>query len=155
MRKKLLVLCLAAMLLVTSLGLAPVANAADADAKAQGNGALTAEGDGIAILGGKGRVHVEGNGILWIKDFAGNASIEVTGTGEKTVFPDGWVQYAGFHGQADVAGTRIIVVIAGVDIELSAEGRGRVILWGHGTYERNGQDGEWREGLGKRLKLAE
>ena len=160
--KKVFCLALVAVALVTSLGLGLVADssvasaqAPDADAtKASGRGELTAQGDGIAVLGGRGIVDVSGNGILWIKDLAGGAVIEVTGYGEKRAFDDGWVQYSGFHGEAHIEGGRIIVVIAGVGVELHAEGRGRVILWGHGTYELNGQTGEWKQNFGVRMRLA-
>ena len=33
----------------------------------------------------------------------------VTGYGHKEVFPDGWIQYAGFNGSAHIAGSRIRV----------------------------------------------
>ena len=119
-------------------------------------GTLSAKGDGIALLGGNGTVEVSGNGILWIKDVAGDAVIEVSGHGEKEEFLDGWIQYAGFHGDATVEGSRIRVIVVGVDINLSAEGRGRVILWGHGTYEINGESGEWQtERLGTRVRSVQ
>jgi hypothetical protein len=160
--KKVFCLALAAVALVTSLGLGLIADyslasaqASDADAtQAIGRGELTAQGDGIAILGGRGIVDVSGNGILWVKDLAGNAVIEVTGYGEKREFEDGWVQYSGFRGSAHIKGGRIIVVIAGVDVELHAIGRGRAILWGHGSYELNGQTGEWNQNFGARMRLA-
>lgn len=155
--KRTLSLVLVAVVMVASLGFAPAVYAedADADVKVKGTGKLTAEGDGIALLAGRGTVELTGNGILWIKDVAGNATIEVKGYGKKKVFPDGWIQYSGFHGTAKVRGSRIGVIVAGVDIDLSAQGRGRVILWGHGTYEINGQKGEWKtERLGTRVKLA-
>ena len=157
--------------LVTCIGVVstvnvPVASADEAgpsvaitdEVREFGKGTLTAEGDGIAILGGRGIVDVEGNGILWIKDLRGDAVIEVTGYGEKKEFPDGWIQYAGFNGQAHVEGARIIVGIAGADIELSAEGRGRAILWGHGTYERSGwvndQANEWSTRFGRPVRFG-
>ncbi|MFQ5925092.1 MAG: hypothetical protein ACE5IE_03760 [Dehalococcoidia bacterium] len=155
--KKTLGLILVALALVASMGLASVVNASVASAvedTAQGAGTLTAQGDGIAILGGRGSVDVSGNGLLWIHDRAGDAIIEVTGYGEREVFADGWIQYSGFHGRAHVKGSRIIVVLAGADVELSAHGRGRVILWGHGTYEINGHAGRWSTGLPTRIRLA-
>ena len=152
---------LIALAFVISLGFlpaagTPVASAYDSteDVKVDGAGMLTAEGDGIAVLGGRGIVKVRGNGILWINDRSGNAEIRVTGYGQKKEFSDGWVQYAGFHGRAEVKGSRIIVVIAGVDVDLEARGRGRAILWGHGHYEIGGQTDEWSTGLGTRLKFA-
>lgn len=155
--KGILSLGLVALVLVTSAGFAsPVyAEDAEASARAKGVGTLTAKGDGIALLGGRGTVEVSGNGILWIKDVAGDAVIEVSGHGEKEEFLDGWIQYAGFHGNASVEGSRIRVIVAGVDIDLVAEGRGRAILWGHGTYEINGESGQWQtERLGTRVRIA-
>jgi len=158
--KKMLSLALVAMALVASLGFAPAVHAddsgtgAEADVTAKGIGKLTAHGDGIALLAGKGIVKVSGNGILWIKDNAGDAKIEVTGYGNKKEFPDGWVQYSGFHGNADIKGSNLRIVIAGVDVNLDAKGRGRVILWGHGTYAINGVPGQWQTtGTGKSLKM--
>ena len=156
--KKVLSILLVAMFVVTTLGFAPAVFADDAEdgrASAAGKGTLTAQGDGIALLAGRGIVRLKGNGILWVKDMAGNAEIEVSGIGQKKEFPDGWIQYSGFRGTASIKGSKIRVVIAGVDIDLHAAGRGVAILWGHGTYEINGQSGRWEsERLGKRIMLA-
>jgi hypothetical protein len=160
--KKALLVALAVAALVTSPGLGAVADSSvasaqtpDADAaQARGRGEVTAQGDGVAALGGRGVVDASGSGILWVKDLAGGGVIEVTGYGEMRVFEDGWVQYAGLHGDAHIEGARIIVVIAGVNVDFHAEGRGRAILWGHGTYEINGQTGEWKQGFGGGMSLA-
>jgi len=151
----LLLLALVSALAMVSVGSVAVASAdeGDTDPAAEdelslyGRGWLKAEGDGIAVLGGRGVVDIEGNGILWVRDFSGNATIRVTGHGEKEEFPDGWIQYAGFHGTAHLAGTRLVVVLAGSGVELEARGIGRALLWGHGTYSRGNQvdeeSGEW------------
>jgi len=156
--KKTLGLVLMTVVLVASLGFAPVASAssvgADGKAEVGGRGTLTAQGDGIAIIGGNGSVNIAGNGILWVRDLAGDADINVTGHGKKKEFSDGWIQYSGFGGSADVEGTRIIVVLAGVGIDLSAQGRGRAILWGHGSYQINGQSNEWSQGFTRSINLA-
>jgi len=104
--KKTLSLALVTMVLVANLGFAPAAYATDstADANVKGIGKLEAQGDGIAVLFGKGIIEFSGNGILWIKDLAGDADIEVTGYGSKKEFPDGWVQYSGVHGTANIKG---------------------------------------------------
>ena len=143
--KKTLGLVLVAMVLVASFGFAPAVFADDAnvDVKAKGIGEITARGDGIALLAGRGKVEVSGNGILWIKDAAGDAKIDVQGYGNKKEFPDGWIQYSGLHGNADIKGSSLRIVIAGVNVDLHAKGRGGVILWGHGTYEMNGRSGQW------------
>ncbi len=145
------VLTLILVVVVAMLAVVPVVSAQEP----QGEGSLTAQGDGMAILRGRGTVDLSGNGILWIKDAAGDAVIEVTGSGQKEEFPDGWIQYAGFHGTAHVEGSRIGVIVAGVDIELTAQGRGMARLWGHGTYQSPDGTGEWRAtGLGARVRLA-
>lgn len=150
--KKTLLVVLAVIALVTSLGFATVASASATESPiqaARGVGSLSAQGDGIAIiaiLGGRGQVELTGNGVLWAKDIAGNATIEVNGYGEKEEFPDGWIQYSGFHGNAYIKGKLVVVVVAGTDIDLSAKGHGRAILWGHGTVTKNGQTEEWGKG---------
>ncbi|MDY6918391.1 MAG: hypothetical protein SVP26_10715 [Chloroflexota bacterium] len=162
--KKVLCLALAAIALVTSLGIGLTADssvayaqAPDADAagmRLRGIGELTAQGDGIAVLAGTGVVDASGNGILWVRDLSGTATIEVTGYGQKEEFEDGWVQYAGFHGDAHIEGRRVVVVVAGIDIGLHAEGRGRVLLWGHGTYQINDKSGDWNSKFGTRMRLV-
>ena len=154
-KKTMTLLALVACLGVLSIGSAAVVSADEPvpgeettdEVTKFGKGTLSAEGDGIAILGGRGMVDVIGNGILWIKDVRGDALVRVTGQGNKTEFPDGWIQYAGFDGHAYVEGSGVVVGIAGVDIELLARGRGRALLWGHGTYDRGDgiveQAGEW------------
>ena len=145
------VLTLIVVVVVAMLAVVPVVSAQES----QGRGSLTAQGDGMAILRGRGTVDLSGNGILWIKDVAGDAVIEVTGSGQKEEFPDGWIQYAGFHGTAHVEGSRIGVIVAGVDIELMAQGRGLARLWGHGSYQSPDGAGEWKAGgLGARIRLA-
>lgn len=152
-------LLLATMLLLTSIGFAPAvladdANAEQADVEFAGMGKLSAQGDGIAVLSGKGKVDLSGNGILWIKDLAGNAQIDVNGFGSKKVFPDGWIQYAGAHGTAHIRGSNIRIVIAGVNIDFQARGRGTALLWGHGTCTFNGKLGQWdNNNFGKFLKF--
>ena len=96
-----------------------------------------------SALNGDGSRGISGGHAIVRRILAGDADITVTGYGTKKEFPDGWLQYSGFHGSADVSGTRIVVILAGVGIDLSAQGRGRVILWGHGSYDINGQSGEW------------
>ena len=148
MLRKVLTLIIVAV--VAMLAVVPVVSAEEM----LGKGSLSAQGDGIAILRGRGTVDLSGNGTLWVKDAAGDAEIEVTGFGQKEVFPDGWIQYAGFHGTAHVEGSRIAVIVAGVDIKLTAEGRGIVRLWGHGSYQCPDGAGAWKTTeLGARIRL--
>jgi len=148
---------LALLAVVLCIGLAPAVYAADAstDVSANGIGKLQAQGDGVAIVYGKGTVELSGNGTLWVKDNAGDAKIEVTGYGTKKEFGDGWQQYSGFHGNGNVKGSAIRVVLSGVDINLTAKGRGGAVLWGHGTYTINGTTGSWAtSSLSKPLTVA-
>ena len=69
--KKILQSMLVMLALMASIGFELTANAQIASADegiTDSRGTLTAEGDGIAILGGKGMVDITGNGILWVKD---------------------------------------------------------------------------------------
>jgi len=146
--KKSLGMLLVTLLLLTSLGFAPAVLAdetgsRETDVNMAGIGKLTAEGDGIALLFGKGVIDVSGNGILWIKDISGNAKINVAGYGSVKRFPDGWVQYSGVHGTASIKGSNVHIIMAGVNVNLNAKGRGKALLWGHGTYSINGKSGQW------------
>lgn len=144
-------LALIVVIVVAMLAVVPAVSAQGQ----QGEGSLTARGDGIAILRGRGTVDLSGNGTLWVKDAAGDAVIRLTGTGQKEEFPDGWLQYAGFHSTAHIEGSRISVIVAGVDIELAAQGRGLARLWGHGSYQSPDGDGEWDAArLGVHIRLA-
>jgi len=131
------------------------APAAAAHAPQWGKGNLVADGDGIASLRGEGKIDLTGNGILWVR--AGpNAVIEVSGYGHKQVFPDGWEQYAGFNGTAHIVAGWMHTVVSGVGVHLEASGRGAVVLWGHGSYQWNGQGGSWANGdLGTTLEITE
>ncbi|NIM93608.1 MAG: hypothetical protein GTO18_07840 [Anaerolineales bacterium] len=110
-----------------------------------GTGTLVAYGDGTAGVRGNGEVKITGRGVLYIKDHAGDANIQVSGTGKRIELPNGWIQYVGFNGKAYVAGSLISVGLKGSNIALHATGTGRFILWGNGTYEVNGTSGRWTE----------
>jgi hypothetical protein len=142
------------LMLVMAIGALVVPTAA-AESPDRDRHTLTAEGDGLAFLFGRGTIELSGNGILWVKAEEG-AIVEVTGYGQKEVFPDGWQQYAGFHGEAFIQGRRLRVILAGVDVELGATGRGQAFLWGHGTHQQNDQAGTWgTHGLGTSVTLTE
>jgi hypothetical protein len=159
--KKVVYILLAALFVVAGLGaVQPVraddmSNIEDGEAAVSGAGTLVANGDGIALLGGRGIVWLRGNGVLWVQDAGGDADIRVTGYGNMKEYPDGWVQYAGLHGKALIKGSKVRVVVAGTDINLRARGRGRVLLWGHGSYETDGVSGEWKStGIGETVKFT-
>ncbi len=116
---------------------------------------LVADGDGLAMLLGKGTIDLSGNGMLWVKAPEGT-TVEVTGYGEKEVFPDGWQQYAGFHGTAHIRGRQVRAIVAGVDLHLEASGRGRAFLWGHGTHQLGDASGRWATNrLGTSVRFSE
>jgi hypothetical protein len=127
------------VVLAISLGFASAANAD----RIEGTGTLTAQGDGVAGLRGKGSVTISGDGILWFKDHAGDATWSISGEGERRDFPRGWIEYVGFNGEFEAEGSKITVVLSGENISLFAEGTGKVILWGEGTYEVGKIKGEW------------
>ncbi len=140
------------LMLVVAMGALIVPTAA---AEAPDLHTLIADGDGLAFLFGKGIVDLSGNGILWVKAEEG-AVVEVTGYGQKEVFPDGWQQYSGFHGTAHIEGRRLRVFVAGTDVHLEAIGRGKAFLWGHGTYRKGEESGRWNtNGLGASVTLSE
>ncbi|MFQ5400665.1 MAG: hypothetical protein ACE5E7_13850 [Anaerolineae bacterium] len=111
-----------------------------------GSGTLIADGDGLAGIRGNGEVSISGNGILWIRDDAGDAEIEVSGNGHKVELPSGWIRYTGFDGEAEVHGSRITVALSGVNIHLEATGSGKFVLRGSGTYSVE-SDGETITGV--------
>jgi len=143
------------LMAVLALGALAASPAAAQSPVSEARHSLTADGDGLAMLFGRGVVDLTGNGILWVKAEPG-ATVEVTGYGEKEVFPDGWQQYAGFHGSAHIEGRWLRVVIAGVDVHLEASGRGKAFLFGHGTHQRGNETGEWgTNGVGASVSFSE
>lgn len=105
---------------------------------------LHARGDGIAGLKGSEIVQVSGNGMLWIN---GAERVQITGQGIRKTFPDGWVEYIGFHGEARIAGVGMTVVVAGEHVDLDAIGHGRALMWGKGVYQINENSARSWQGL--------
>ena len=99
-----------------------------------GTGTLIADGDGLAGIRGGGTVSISGNGILWIRDHAGDADISVSGDGIRSDLPNGWIHYSGFNGSAMVGGSQITVALSGYSIHLKATGTGQFVLRGNGSY---------------------
>lgn len=99
-----------------------------------GTGRLTASGDGLAGIRGNGTVTISGSGVLWIRDHAGDASIQVSGSGSKRELANGWTRYVGFQGTAVVSGSKVTVALSGYDISLEATGTGKFVLRGNGSY---------------------
>lgn len=116
-------------------------------ASAQGGsgvGTLTASGKGVAWFHGNGTITVSGNGVLRIRDYAKDAQINVQATnGAKRVFVNGWIRYAGFQGTATVTGSNVYVELGGGSVNLTANGSGRYVLRGNGTYSTTTETGTW------------
>lgn len=110
-----------------------------------GTGELHAWGDGLAGVRGNGEVTITGNGIVYFRDHAGDATWSASGKGTRRNLPSGWIVYAGFDGTFEAQGSHIAIVLRGYDIELWATGTGRVVLHGSGEYEINGQRQDWPE----------
>ncbi len=150
MKSKRFPLIVSLALILAMFGAALVAPQAVYAESGGGRGTLTASGDGLAGIRGNGTVTISGNGILWIKDHAGDASIQVSGNGVRRDLPNGWIRYTGFQGQAVVSGSRVSVALSGYDIDLQATGTGRFVLRGSGSYsvEKDGAvilSGSWTE----------
>lgn len=143
MRKKLVVLGLVVALVVMAVPVVASAQSMDA------SGSIHAEGSGTAAAHGNGVVEFSGRGTLYIRDWAGDAVIEInSGTPQPEAQAQaqdrGVMVFRGFDGTARIEGSRITVALRGRDIVMDAEGQGWVRLYGRGTYETGGgQTGEW------------
>ena len=134
MNHKRLILVSVFALLIALVGMGMAAPQTAFAQSGGGTGTLTASGDGLAGIHGNGKVTISGNGILWIKDYAGDANINVSGSGIRREGPNGWIRYTGFNGQARVSGSSVTVALSGYDIHLTATGSGRFLLRGNGEY---------------------
>lgn len=134
-------------LLVILLGVLFVLPTAALAESGGGKGTLTAQGDGLAGVRGNGEISITGNGVLWIKDYAGDAEIEISGSGVRRELPGGWIRYTGFSGEVHAQGSRVTVVLSGYDIDLTATGEGKFVLRGHGSYQTGSTSGEWTSGF--------
>ncbi len=110
-----------------------------------GTGTLVARGDGLAVLRGDIRVNLSGAGLLVVRDHAGDAKIHVTGNGYRKELANGTIAYIGFDGKAEISGSSITVALRGRNIKLEANGTGKFLLRGHGTYHTNRIEGEWSD----------
>jgi hypothetical protein len=109
----------------------------------RGTGELHAWGDGMAGVQGDVETTITGNGMLLIRDRAGDGEWTVSGIGRRRPLPRGWTAYIGFDGTVEAEGSCITVLLSGYDIELWAEGTGVALLFGEGGYEIRHGDGEW------------
>lgn len=109
------------------------------DTKLAGKGELTANGSGLAILGGAGWFKISGTGCLW---YSGDAELITTGdVGKETIGK--WTFIANFNGTAEAKGKELRVSLSGKNIVLNAKGQGKALLWGTGTFSSHGKSGAW------------
>ncbi len=102
-----------------------------------GRGVLTASGTGVAAV--RGLIDYQAtatDGILLVKDVAGNATVNVTNTQGQARWR-GFTVYFGFQ-SASITGTDVGVVVVGENVSLTVFGRGWAYLKGNGTYSVNG-----------------
>ncbi len=117
-----------------------------------GTGTLSARGAGLAILRGSGEVQIDGHGvgIVWVKS---GETLEASGEGYRWEIPEtGATVFLGWTGSINASGHEMTVWMAGGLIEFTASGTGKVYLRGRGSYELNGQEGEW-DPMGEVLQL--
>ncbi|GEM_PF-1019872 len=101
----------------------------------QGTGGLRATGNGNADLTlNGGTAHLEGHGVLRVKDVGGDASIDVSGTGNRQDLENGWTQYEGF-GSATISGSDVRITVSGSDLSIRAVGSGSATLDGSWSTE--------------------
>ena len=118
---------------------APAASAAPppADVTLAGRGFLAAHGTGVAAVRGKMAYEATaGEGILLVQDYAGDASVNVTGHGQTGQWM-GFKVYFGFNGHATITGSDVGVILVGRDLDLRVFGKGWAYLKGHGLYRVN------------------
>jgi hypothetical protein len=112
----------------------------------QGHGALVAKGAGMAHIFGDGKIMIagQGAGVVFVK---GAEALKAEGHGVRR--PErGGVLFAGWKGQIMATGKKMLVRIEGGLIEFRAEGKGRALLVGIGSYEIGKQTGHWlKDGL--------
>jgi len=121
---------------------APAASAAtpppSTDTVIAGRGLLTAQGTGVVAV--KGLMDYEATaaeGVLLVRDIAGDARIEVDGRGGTGDW-NGFKVYFGFRGRVHITGSDVAVILVGRGIDLRVAGRGWAYLKGQGTYRVNG-----------------
>lgn len=143
MLKKLSFAALALAFAAMAFGaVAPVAHAADPGPERdhtylRGRGVLDAQGDGLVAVKGKMDLNVTADeGVLLVRDLAGDAVVRVEGDGRTTNW-NGFTVYLGFDGDAHVIGTHVAVIVVARNIDLHVVGVGWAYLKGQGTFEVN------------------
>jgi len=103
---------------------------------------LTADGYGLALIGGWGSVdiHAHGGSIIWI---ANADTLDISGDGGREEMDGGVVKLTNWDGEIHVAGQRFSVRMVGGQLDFSATGRGRAFLQGYGTFQIDDHEGRW------------
>lgn len=142
MKRWILVVAVLAMAGSALFGLPLTASADDSatgSVRLEGVGVLVAEGSGLAVLDGRMNFHGSArSGVLFVKDKAGDARIQVEGYGRKIELPGGGLIYLGFHGRAHILGSDVTVAVFGQGIKIHVVGKGTAFLKGRGWYRVNG-----------------
>ncbi|MDP2216468.1 MAG: hypothetical protein Q8J68_04185 [Methanolobus sp.] len=117
-----------------------------------GNGTLTAEGNGTAVLSGDITISFSATDAkLVIKDMAGDAVINTSDASYESSNIDAGNSSSNnrafvFHnltGTVTIEGSRLTVMIQSEDMSLSVDGEGTAMLSGNGSYEFNSVTKEW------------
>lgn len=107
----------------------------------KGHGTLYAKGAGFAEIHGDGSIVIQGHGIgaVWVK---GAEALQAQGQGSRHPHRGG-VLFTGWKGQITASGSNVTVRIEGGIIEFTAQGTGRALLVGVGTYKIGNKSGHW------------
>lgn len=107
----------------------------------EGTGRLYVQGDGTAVFTGNGSVDgTTGVGTdaskasLRVVDNAGDAVVTTDGKGTKQQVDAKTTLYTGV-GQVKVTGTNVVATVTGPNLDIIAEGTGKVTMTGKGTYK--------------------
>lgn len=109
-----------------------------------GDGTLTAEGNGTAVMSGDIKAEMMINDAqLVIKDLAGDAKVMITNKDSEIILeldnsladdPKRALVYSDLTGKVSISGSRLTVMVRGNDLDLEVEGVGSAVLSGEGTY---------------------
>jgi len=104
-----------------------------------GKGELVASGNGVATLRGSGTVKIEGEGTLWYK---GDGELVTSSDVSRETIGE-WTLILAFKGSAEAKGGELRFSLSGKNINLTAKGTGKALLWGKGTFSAHGRTGLW------------
>jgi len=110
----------------------------------QGTGRLVASGNGRAVIEGDVNVTLSGNATIKVSS---NANVTTNGNGSREVLGNGEVKYQGYD-SITIEGSNIRIEVSGNGISLEAEGTGKAVLRGNGTYRTEREfaaSGEWEK----------